>query len=240
MRLNRFLACCGLGSRRAVERYITSGRVKVNGKVVTELATVVDHQRDRVAFDDEPLSLGGGDAYILLNKPRGYLTTARDDFGRPTVTEPVRGFPHRVFPVGRLDMNSTGLVLLTNDGELAYRLSHPRYEIKKTYLAKVQGQPQEADLARLRQGIQLEEGKTSPAQIEVKSEAADYTLIQVEVHEGKKRQIRKMFRAIGHRVLELERIRLGNIQLGDLKRGEWRELRDDEIRGLKELVRSKK
>lgn len=240
MRLNRFLASCGLGSRRAVERYITSGRVKVNGKVVTELATAVDHKRDRVVFDDEPLSLGGGSSYILLNKPRGYLTTARDDFGRPTVMEAVRGFPHRVFPVGRLDMNSTGLVLLTNDGELAYRLSHPRYEIKKTYLAKVQGQPQEADLARLRQGIEFDEGKTSPAQIEVKSEAADYTLIQVEVHEGKKRQIRKMFRAIGHRVLELERIRLGNLELGDLKRGEWRELRDDEVSGLKELVRWEK
>jgi pseudouridine synthase len=229
-----------LGSRRAVEKYITAGRIKVNGEVVSELGTVVDPVRDKVAFDDEALWSGSGCLYILLNKPAGYLTTARDDFGRPTVMDLVKNLSRRVFPVGRLDMNSTGLVLLTNDGELAYRLSHPRYEIKKTYLVKVEGRPQEAHLARLREGIELEEGKTSPAQIEVKSEESGYTLFQVEIHEGKKRQIRKMFLAIGHRVLELERVAFGSLEVGGLKRGEWRELTDDEISGLKEPTRRKK
>ncbi|TET70077.1 MAG: rRNA pseudouridine synthase [Candidatus Zixiibacteriota bacterium] len=240
MRLNRFLASCGLGSRRAVEEYITTGRIKVNGGVVSELATVVDPERDKVAFDDRPLSSGDRGLYILLNKPSGYLTTARDDFGRPTVMDLVKDLSQRVFPVGRLDMNSTGLVLLTNDGELAYGLSHPRYEIKKTYLVKVEGRPQEADLARLKEGIELDEGKTSPAQIEVKSEDGGYTLFQVEIHEGKKRQIRKMFTAIGHQVLELERIKLGKLQLGALKRGEWRELTEAEISELKKLIKRRK
>ncbi len=240
MRLNRFLASCGLGSRRAVEEYITTGRIKVNGGVVSELATVVDPERDKVAFDDQPLSSGDRGLYILLNKPSGYLTTARDDFGRPTVMDLVKDLSQRVFPVGRLDMNSTGLVLLTNDGELAYGLSHPRYEIKKTYLVKVEGRPQEADLARLREGIELDEGKTSPAQIEVKSEESSYTLFQVEIHEGKKRQIRKMFAAIGHQVLELERIKLGELHLGALKRGEWRELTQGEISELKKLIKRRK
>jgi 23S rRNA pseudouridine2605 synthase len=240
MRLNRFLASCGLGSRRAVEEYITTGRIKVNGEVISKLATVVDPERDKVAFDDRPLSSGDRGLYILLNKPSGYLTTARDDFGRPTVMDLVKGLSQRVFPVGRLDMNSTGLVLLTNDGELAYGLSHPRYEIKKTYLVKVEGRPQEADLARLKEGIELEQGKTSFAQIEVKSEESGYTLFQVEIHEGKKRQIRKMFTAIGHPVLELERIKLGELRLGAVKRGEWRELTEAEISELKKLIKRRK
>jgi 23S rRNA pseudouridine2605 synthase len=229
-----------LGSRRAVEKYITAGRIKVNGEMVSELGTVVDPVRDKVAFDDEPLWSGSGRLYILLNKPAGYLTTARDDFGRPTVMDLVKNLSRRVFPVGRLDMNSTGLVLLTNDGELAYKLTHPRYQVKKSYLVKVRGRPQEVDLARLAEGIELEEGKTSSAQIEVKSKGEDDTLLEVQIHEGKKRQIKKMFLAIGHPVLELERVAFGSLELGSLKRGEWRELTDDEISRLRELTRAKK
>jgi pseudouridine synthase len=223
-----------------VEEYITSGRISVNGEIVTELATAVDPEKDEVLFNRKNLSLGGGNIYILLNKPAGYLTTVRDDFGRPTVMDLVKGLPGRVFPVGRLDLDSGGLVLLTNDGELAYRLSHPKYEITKTYVVKLEGLPEAGDLQKLRGGIELPEGKTSPARIEVREQAESHTTVVVEIHEGKKRQIRKMFAAIGCPVVELERVGLGTLELGTLEKGAWRELTESETAGLRELLGLKK
>ena len=223
-----------------MEEYITSGRISVNGEVVTELATVVDPEKDEVLFNQKSLSLGSGNIYILLNKPPGYLTTVRDDFGRPTVMDLVKDLPGRVFPVGRLDLDSSGLVLLTNDGELAYGLSHPKYEVAKTYVVKLEGVPSAGDLQRLKGGIELPEGKTSPARIEVRESTKSHTTVVVEIHEGKKRQIRKMFAAIGCPVVELERIRLGGLELGGLEKGKWRELTESEIAGLRELLERKK
>jgi 23S rRNA pseudouridine2605 synthase len=223
-----------------VEEYITSGRISVNGEIVTELATVVDPEKDEVLLNRKSLTLGSGNIHILLNKPSGYLTTVRDDFGRPTVMDLVKGLPGRLFPVGRLDLDSSGLVLLTNDGELAYRLSHPKYEIAKTYVVKVEGVPEAGDLERLREGIELPEGKTSPARIEVRESTKSHTTVVVEIHEGKKRQIRKMFAAIGCPVVELERVGLGTLQLGTLEKGAWRELTESEIVGLKGLLEPKK
>lgn len=223
-----------------MEEYITSGRISVNGEIVTELATVVDPEKDEVLFNHKSLSSGKGNIYILLNKPSGYLTTVRDDFGRPTVMDLVKRLPGRLFPVGRLDLDSSGLVLLTNDGELAYRLSHPKYEIAKTYVVKLEGVPSAGDLQKLREGVELPEGKTSPARIEVRERAKSHTTVVVEIHEGKKRQIRKMFAAIGCPVVELERVRLGSLELGTLEKGAWRELTESEIVGLRELLEAKK
>jgi 23S rRNA pseudouridine2605 synthase len=225
VRVNRYLASTGLGSRRAVEELIRAGRVTVNGEVA-DLATRVG-EGDDVRVDGSPVR-PEATVTILLNKPRGVVTTARDPQGRPTVTGLV-DVGARVFPVGRLDRDTTGVILLTNDGALADRLMHPRHGAAKTYRARVSGEPGEAALDRLRAGIELDDGPTAPA--EVTSRCAG--VVDITIHEGRNRQVRRMFAAIGHPVIHLDRRAYAGLTAGRLERGEWRVLEPAEIEGLR-------
>lgn len=225
VRVNRYLASTGLGSRRAVEELIRAGRVTVNGEVA-DLATRVG-EGDDVCVDGSPVRPEAA-VTILLNKPRGVVTTARDPQGRPTVTGLVDAGV-RVFPVGRLDRDTTGVILLTNDGALADRLMHPRHGAAKTYRARVSGEPGEAALDRLRAGIELDDGPTAPA--EVTSRGAG--VVDITIHEGRNRQVRRMFAAIGHPVIHLDRRAYAGLSAGRLARGEWRALTAAEIEGLR-------
>jgi 23S rRNA pseudouridine2605 synthase len=224
MRLNAYLARAGIASRRGAEDLIRAGRVRVNGEVAG-LATSVE-RRDSVEVDGarvEPEPL----AYILLHKPAGVVTTARDPHGRPTVVGLV-GHGSRVVPVGRLDADTTGALLLTNDGPLAHRLMHPRYEVDKVYEADVEGEPNEGDLARLREGIELEDGPVAPARVEVVGPGR----VRLTIHQGRKRQVKRMLEAVGHPVRRLHRSSYAGLTLDGLEPGEWRELSAEEVRRL--------
>jgi 23S rRNA pseudouridine2605 synthase len=227
MRLNAYLARAGVASRRGAEDLIRAGRVRVNGEVAG-LATFVG-PRDRVevdgaAVEPEPL------AYVLLHKPAGVVTTARDPQGRPTVVGLV-DHAARVVPVGRLDADTTGALLLTNDGPLAHRLMHPRYEVDKVYEAEVEGEPTDDTLERLSKGVELEEGRTAPAQ----ARRLDPSRLELTIHEGRKHQVKRMCEAVGHPVRSLHRSVYAGLTLGALEPGEWRELSAEEIARLKEL-----
>jgi len=226
VRVNRYLASTGLGSRRAVEDLIRAGRVTVNGKVA-DLATRVS-EGDDVRLDGAPVR-PEAPVTVLLNKPRGVVTTASDPQGRPTVTGLVDAGT-RLFPVGRLDRDTTGVILLTNDGELADRLMHPRHGAPKTYRARVSGDPGEAALDRLRAGVELDDGPAAPA--EVASRGAG--VVDITIHEGRNRQVRRMFAAIGHPVIHLDRRAYAGLTAGRLARGEWRVLTPAEIEALRD------
>jgi 23S rRNA pseudouridine2605 synthase len=231
-RLQKVLARAGLGSRRACEELIAGGRVRVNGKVA-ELGRRVDTEHDRVEVDGTRLSLRAGLVYYLLNKPAGVVTTAADPGGRPTVVQLVPTEP-RVFPVGRLDANTEGLLLLTNDGELAQRLTHPRYGVDKEYLAVVEGEPSPGDIRRLRTGVELEDGKTAPARVALVPPNA----LKITIHEGRNRQVRRMCEAVGHPVRRLVRTRIGPIADRRLRPGQWRALQTSEVRALETAAAS--
>ncbi|HEY3373898.1 MAG TPA: pseudouridine synthase [Candidatus Aquicultor sp.] len=238
-RLQKFLARAGVSSRRHAEQLITDGRVKVNGHVVTELGTKVDPVNDVVEVDNKRILPKEEKLYIILNKPSGFITSVTDPYGRPTVIELLGGIQDRVFPVGRLDLDTEGLLLLTNDGELAFRLTHPRYKVKKKYITEVMGHPPDDLLNNLRKGIMLEDGMTAPAEIKVLRETKSSTLLETTISEGKKRQIRRMFEAIGHSVIFLKRIAVDNIVLNKLPLGDFRHLTDKEIDMLYKSVRLK-
>jgi pseudouridine synthase len=233
IRLNKFLSRAGIASRRDADRMIEQGMIRVNSKVVTQLGYKIDDEKDRVEVARRRVKKGEGLVYLMLNKPRGYLVTLKDPFSRPTVMKLLPRLKKRIFPVGRLDYDSEGLLLLTNDGELALRLTHPRYEVRKIYLVKVQGDPEPTKLGRLEKGIYLDRKKTAPARIERLYRSSKSTLLRVEIHEGRKRELRTMFRDIGHEVVRLKRIGFGGLKLGKLKRGEWRFLTSKEIEMLK-------
>jgi pseudouridine synthase len=241
MRLQKFLAAGGVASRRAAEKLIESGRIKVNGRVVKKTGTKVDAFRDKIEVDNCIVTLAEKKRYYLLNKPRGYLTTVKDPFRRPTVLDL---FPEELlkglFPVGRLDLNTTGLLLLTNDGEIAFRLTHPRFKIKKKYLAKIKGIPTERDLQMFKKGILLEDGYTSPAEAVVLSADNGNAQLLITLYEGKKRQVKRMCKALGYPVLSLKRISLAFLNLGGLRQGEYRELTPAEIEKLFVLTGLKK
>jgi pseudouridine synthase len=229
MRLNAFLARAGVASRRQADELIRAGRVRVNGEV-GELGTTVG-SRDVVEVDGrrverQPL------AYVLLNKPSGVVTTARDPQGRPTVVGLVR-HDARVVPVGRLDADTTGALLLTNDGHLAHRLAHPRYGVPKVYEAVVEGAPGPDALTMLRGGIDLEDGRTAPAAVRVLRTGPGSTTVELTLHEGRKRQVKRMCAAVGHPVLRLHRSRYAGLGLEGLRPGEWRELNPEEVSGLR-------
>lgn len=236
-RLQKVLAQAGVASRRACEELIRQGRVQVNGQVVTELGTKVNPKLDEISVDGSPISGPAEKIYLILNKPPGYISTAHDPWGRPTVLDLI---PHqeRLYPVGRLDAESEGLLLLTNDGKLTHRLTHPRYEQEKEYLALVKGHPTDAALSQLRHGVDLEEGRTAPAKVSRVSRKerletpSDTTWLRIVTHEGRKRQIRRMCAAVGHPVQRLIRVRVGPIEMGDLPVGEYRPLSAKEIRHL--------
>lgn len=232
MRLNAYLARAGVASRRGAEELIRAGRVQVNGEVAG-LATFVE-QGDRVELDGRPLELEPL-AYVLLHKPAGVVTTASDPQGRPTVVELVPHEP-RVVPVGRLDVDTTGALLLTNDGDLAHRLAHPRYGVPKVYEADVVGSPSDDALARLRDGVELEDGVTTPASVRALARGDRSTRLELTLHEGRKRQIRRMCEAVGHPVRGLRRVRYAALDLEGLEPGEWRELTSGEVAALKAAV----
>ena len=228
MRLNAWLARAGVASRRGADELIKAGRVTVNGEP-GQLNTFVQ-SHDDVRLDGRELAKQQI-AYVLLNKPAGVVTTARDPQGRKTVVDLV-DHPSRVVPVGRLDADTTGALLLTNDGELAHKLAHPRYEIDKVYEVETWSQPTDADLDKLRVGVELDDGPTRPAQVR----RIDGARIEITIHEGRNRQVKRMLEAVGHRVKRLHRSRYADLTVGDLAPGEWRELQRDEAHALVHLA----
>ena len=239
VRLNKFLAHAGVCSRREADRWITEGRVSVNGKAVLELGEKIDPARDRVVAGGKPVRAEEErPAYILLNKPAGRVVSVKDPFGRPTVMELLRHVSARVYPVGRLDLDTEGALLLTNDGDLALRLAHPRFGVVKIYEARVKGEPGEGDLDKVRQGIFLEGRKTAPARVQVLRRGHRHTTLKIEIHEGRKREIRKLFEAVGYPVAGLVRVEFAGLTLEGLKTGQWRFLKTAEIMRLRKLVGS--
>lgn len=236
IRLNKFISQAGVASRREADRLIAEGRVKVNGLVIQSLGHKIAEEKDLVEVDGRPVKLGKASVYVLLNKPSGYLVTRKDPFRRPTVLDLLSGIKERVYPVGRLDVNTEGLLLLTNDGELAHRLMHPRYGVKKVYRVLVKGKPDEASLRRLEKGVVLDGKKTADASVSLLGGSAQKSWIKVEIYEGRKREVRRMCEAVGHRVLTLQRSRFGSLSLGSLRPGHWRLLRPHEVQRLKKIV----
>ena len=230
-RLQKILARAGICSRRKAEEYIADGRIAVDGRLVTRPGLKVDPEQAAITVDGKPVQQEEK-IYILLHKPPGYVTTMSDPQGRPIVTDLLPEIKHRVFPVGRLDQDSEGALLLTNDGALTNKILHPRFEVNKTYEATVKGVPKAADLQRLEQGILLEGRKTWPAKLRVLHRRKGTTIIEIIIHEGKKRQVRKMFQAIGHPVLRLKRTAYGGLELGALGRGKYRFLTERDLKKL--------
>lgn len=233
MRLQKYLARAGVASRRACEAIILAGRVSVNGAVVTELGTKVVPERDTVEVDGKVVLLGDSQVILMLNKPKGYLTSMSDPFSRACVSDliPTDRYPG-IFPVGRLDRNTTGLLLFTTDGELGNKLLHPREHVDKTYHALVTGHVSSDVLRQLESGVVLEDGITSPAKAEVIKKTKKNTWLSLTIHEGRKRQVRRMCDAVGFPVKELQRVSFGPLSLGDLKQGSYRELTAVECREL--------
>ena len=229
-RLQKVLAKAGVASRRGAEELIRHGKVKVDGKVVTEMGTKVDPDTQKIECNGIHLASREKKVYILLHKPAGYLSTVNDPQGRPIVTDLLQNITERVYPVGRLDLDTEGALLLTNDGELAQKVLHPSNEVNKTYVAKVNGHPDKKKLTLLSKGIVLDGRKTWPAHIEVVKTEALSTTIRITIHEGRKRQVRKMFDAIGHSVLELKRTAYGQLKLGKIELGKYRFLTQEDIK----------
>ncbi len=238
-RLQKLLARAGVASRRKAETLIRQGRVAVNGQVITETGFRADPERDGITVDGRPVALEPP-VYYVVNKPRGVVTTMSDPQGRPTVADLARqlGIGARVFPVGRLDAETEGLLILTNDGSLAFRLTHPRYEVDKTYHALVEGVPGPVALRTLARGVPLEDGVTAPARARLVARDGERTWIEVTIHEGRKRQVRRMCLAVGHPVVRLRRVRVGPLDLGDLDPGAGRPLTGEEVARLKAAVSS--
>lgn len=237
VRLQKALAHAGVASRRQSEELIQQGRVTVNGRVITKLGTKVNPALDEIRVDGRRVRVTRSYAYILVNKPQGVLSTMKDSRGRRTLGDLV-SVPTRMYPVGRLDANSQGLILLTDDGELANLLTHPRYRHEKEYRVLVNGSPSDETLESWRHGILLDEKPTAPAKVEVVRRDRQDTLLRIEIHEGRKRQIRRVADLLGHPVRELTRVRLGPLHLGTLQVGEWRYLTPQEIRSLESLKKS--
>ncbi len=237
MRINKFLAECGIASRRNCETLVLEGRVKVNNRKIVKLATEVDPEVDLVSVDDKPVKPIGKHLYIMLNKPKGYVCTTSDERGRKTVMDFLDGkYPgKRIFPIGRLDYDTEGLLLLTTDGDLANRLMHPRNEISKTYVAKIEGEISEAELNKLRNGVELDGVKTKKCKVKLLGFDENISRIEVVITEGRNRQVRRMFESINRDVIFLKRTAVGEIKLGGLFRGNYRELKEKESDYLKRL-----
>ncbi|MDR2551503.1 MAG: rRNA pseudouridine synthase [Desulfobulbus sp.] len=230
-RLQKILAKAGIASRRQAEQLIRAGRIRINDQVVVEMGCKADPARDRITCDGKPIDFEEK-IYVLLNKPAGYVTTLADPQGRPMVSDLLTGIAERLFPVGRLDLDTEGALLMTNDGELANRILHPRFEVNKTYEALVAGFPSREKLALLEQGIVIDGIKTRPAWVRVLQRRSGASLIEIVIHEGKKRQVRKMFQAIDHRVVHLKRTAYGQLCLGPLPLGKFRILSPDDLKKI--------
>lgn len=233
IRLQKYLAECGVASRRKCEEYILQGDVQVNNKVVTELGTKVNPKKDIVKFKNKKVKIEEKHIYILLNKPIGYVTTVSDQFDRDAVLDLVK-VKERIVPVGRLDMYTSGALILTNDGDFVFKVTHPKHEITKTYTVTLKGIIQANEIEQLQKGVKIDDYITKPAKVKIlKTDLEkDISRIEITIHEGKNRQVRKMCEAIGKKVLALHRSKIGNIGVKDLKIGEWRYLKKEEIKGL--------
>ena len=235
-RLQKFIARAGVASRREAERFITEGRVAVNGCIITKLWTKVDPVRDVIKFDGRLVRSSPKKLYVVLNKPVGYVSTLKDPQGRPVIMELLDRITVRVYPVGRLDYDAEGLMLLTNDGELAHRLQHPRYGISRTYEVKIKDVPTDDALSPVRKGVKLEDGITLPAKVTFLRRTMKNCWLKMTLSEGRNRQVKRMFAAIGYPVMKLKRVKFGVIGLGNLKRGQYRHLTEDEVKHLYNLV----
>lgn len=236
IRLQKYLANAGVCSRRAAEVLIRSGRVSIDGEIVTELGSKVDPYTNEIRVDKTRIIWEKPPIYLLLNKPKGFLTTVRDPYGRTTVMDLLEKIPGRVYPMGRLDKESEGLLLFTNDGTLAHRLLHPSHKISKTYHATVRGRPLNAVLDLLRQGVDIEGKMTLPCEMSVLKTTRRSTVLEIVLKEGRKRQIRLMFNTVNHPVIRLIRIKIGPVSLGKLLPGNYRILTDSEVESLKKAV----
>ena len=233
IRLQKYLAQCGVASRRGAEQIIKEGRVAVNGVVVTEMGIKLK-KNEKVTVDGQLVKPEKTKYYILLNKPSGVLSSVKDDRGRDCVVNLIEGIDARLYPVGRLDYDTTGLLLLTNDGDFMQKVTHPSFEIWKTYRAVVKGIPTETDVKRFAEGLMLDDGKTLPAVLDVVGYKGNNAIVEVSIREGRNRQVRRMMERIGHPVNSLTRISFGSLELGDLKPGKWRHVRPEEIARLTE------
>ena len=237
-RLQKFLAESGIASRRKSEELIASGKIKVNGKVITELGTKINPEKDVVEYNEKKIQKENKKIYILLNKPIGYVTTVKDQFKRNTVMELIKGVKERIVPVGRLDMYTSGALLLSNDGEFINKVTHPKHEIEKTYNATVVGKITKEDIERLTEGVEIEENSeiyvTKPAKVKILKidEEKNLSRIQITIHEGKNREVRKMCESIGKKVLALHRTKIGDIDVKNLQLGKWRYLTEKEVQNL--------
>jgi 23S rRNA pseudouridine2605 synthase len=239
IRLNRFLALAGIGSRRKCDEFIQQGKIEVNGKQVIHMAFLVDPENDIVKFKGKVLQPRKQFTYILMNKPLHYVCTVSDEKGRRTVIDLVK-IPERLYPVGRLDFNTTGVLLITNDGDLTYYLIHPRFEVKKIYHALLDKRLSAIDLHHFQTGIVLNDFKTSACKIKEIRVLNNCSYVEIEMHEGKNRQIRRMFQELGYQVDKLDRVEFAGLKVGDLKPGEWRELSFDEVKKVKKIVEYQK
>ena len=235
MRLNKFLSNSGVASRRKCDEIILSGVVKVNGKVIKELGSVIDERKDKVTVEDRVITLPSSFVYIKLNKPKGYACSASDEKGRKTIYDLVK-CEERLFSIGRLDYETEGLIILTNDGDFANRVAHPKYSLEKEYRVTIEGEMKESELAVLRKGVVVDGERMPSAKVEWLSYENGFTKISVVIDEGQNRQIRRMIEAIGREIKLLKRVRIGGVKLGGLKRGEYKDLTEDE---LNLLVRTK-
>lgn len=233
-RLQKYMARCGVASRRKCEEMISSGIVKVNGDVITELGFKVNEELDKVTVNDKIINIEENKVYFALNKPRGYVSTVKDERGRETVLDLVK-VKERIYPIGRLDYDTSGLILLTNDGEIFNKVIHPRKEVNKKYIAVISGKPTGDEIRKFCSGVYIDGYKTAEAKFKILKEFENKTEVEIIIHEGKNRQVRKMCDAIGHKVMFLKRISIGEIRLGKMPLGEYRELTLDEVNYLKNL-----
>jgi len=234
-RLQKIIASAGITSRRKAEELISEGRVTINGKVTTELGVKADPLKDRISVDGKPVTLSGPRIYVLLNKPKGYISSISDPENRPVVVDLLTKLKGRVYPVGRLDYDAEGVLLLTNDGEFSNKLIHPKFKVAKKYLVKVRDVPSKEDLAKLENGVRLEDGKTLPAKAHLVRQTKENSWIELTVFEGRNRLVKRMCQAVGHPVAKLQRVEFAGIRLGKMKIGEWRFLTSAEIERLKAL-----
>lgn len=232
-RLQKYLAECGIASRRKCEEYILQGKVQVNGKTITELGVKVNPEKDKITFEGKNVKQEDKKVYILLNKPIGYVTTSDEQFGRDKVLDLVK-VRERVVPVGRLDMYTSGALILTNDGDFVYKVTHPKHEITKTYTVTVKGIIKNEEVEQLRKGVKIDDYTTRPAKVKIlkTDEEKDISRLEITIHEGKNRQVRRMCESVGRRVIALHRSKIGNIGVKDIELGKWRYLKDFEVKTL--------
>ncbi|MFA5525029.1 MAG: pseudouridine synthase [Tissierellales bacterium] len=235
MRLQKYIALCGVTSRRKAEELILEGKVKVNNNVIKELGTTIDPDKDVVKVNDKRIKEESKKIYIMLNKPVGFVTTLKDEKSRKIVTDLIEGVSERIYPVGRLDADTTGLLILTNDGDLAYKLTHPKNEVVKRYIAIVEGVPNKWELEKFRNGLKIDGRTTAEAFIKIAKRYETESILDISIHEGRNRQVKKMCEAINHPVKKLKRVSIGELELGGLNLGNWRYLEDDEVEYLKKI-----